>query len=266
MGDDTTYDGSYESNAEEIHRIIPDGQNDSKHEEEEADNSHSLSSPLSKQFDRLQRDPAYLHAQEAGYLWQSLAGQHVRFPRPWFEGARGPPMGTDALWQYIARHSVHKSPVFTHLVRNRAAPGRLLIHLIVRDLMTGMAVFDLAIGIFHPNARGVRTMKRPEPKDEESRHVWMAIRKISGSVSLMDAMLCRGKRLEEVAKESPFGKERRSVTNLNMRAVFGDQPPVHTICIQESELYEKLSLAAELDPSSANAPALLILKEFLVLA
>jgi hypothetical protein len=265
IGDDATYDGSYDSNAEEINQILPDERNDWK-EEEGKQNVHSLSSPLSKQFDQLQRDPAYLHAQAAGYLWQSLAGQHVRFPPQWFEGARGPPMGTDAPWQYIARHAVHKNPVFTRLVHNRASSGRLLLHLIVRDLVTGMAVFDLAIGIYHPNARGIRIVNKPQPKDEDSRHVWMAIRKISGQVSLMDAILCRGERLEEVARESPFGRDKRSVTNVNMRAVFGEESPVHTICIQESELYEKITVAAKLDPISAKAPALLILQEFLVSA
>lgn len=266
LGDDTTYEGSCFDNLpeKETFQIIPQDQNDSPVAQPKV--LPNLPSPLTKQFDRLQRDPAYLHAQNAGYLWQSLAGQHVRFPPHWFgPDLRGPPMGTDAPWQYIARHAVHKNPVFNRLVSSRSAAGRLLVHLIVRDLMTGMAVFDLAIGIFHPNARGIRATSRPEPKEEQSRHVWMAIRKMAGGVSLMDAMLCRGQRLDQVAKESPFGKDRRSVTNLNMRAVFGGEPPVHTICIQESELYERLSSAAESDLQSAKAPALLILQEFLVL-
>jgi hypothetical protein len=33
--------------------------------------------------------------------------------------------------------------------------------------------------------------------------------------------------------------------------------------IQESELYEKLQLAAELDPESSRYPALMLLQEFL---
>ena len=226
----------------------------------------SMPSPLSKQYERLQRDAAYRHAENAGYLWLSLVGHHVHFPAHWFQGLRAPPMGADAPWQYLAKHSVHDNPIFTRMVRNRSAPGRLLLHFIVRDLVTGMTIFDLAIGCFHPNARGVRTMKRPEPKDENSRHVWMAIRKVTGAVSLMDGMLCRGRKLEDVAKDSPLGDSRRSVTNLNMRAVFGEEPPVHTICIQESELYERLQSVAALDPSSARAPTLLILQEFLVLS
>ena len=260
IGDDTTYDGTY------------DGSYDTTFEElsvpEKTKDAHirSLSSPLSKQCELMQRDPAFRHAQDAGYLWQSLVGHHVRFPTHWFEGLRAPPMGADAPWQYLAKHSVQNNPIFNHMVATRAAPGRLLLHFIVRDLMTGMTIFDLAIGCFHPNARGVRSMKRPEPKDENSRHVWMAIRKVTGAVSLMDGMLCRGRKLEDVAKDSPLGDSRRSVTNLNMRAVFGEEPPVHTICIQESELYERLQSVAALDPSSARAPTLLILQEFLVLS
>jgi hypothetical protein len=131
--------------------------------------------------------------------------------------------------------------------------------------MTGVPVFDLALGCFHPNARGVRKTTRPDPKDENCRHVWMAIRKFTGAVSLMDGVLCAGRKLDETARESPLGDSRRDVTNVNMRAVFGEQPPVHTICMQESELYERLTLGVQSNPNAAKAPSLLILKEFLVL-
>jgi hypothetical protein len=199
-------------------------------------------------------------------LWQSLVGQHVRFPKTWFGGLRSPPMGADASWYYLTRHAVRNHSVLNHLVRNRSAPGRLLVHLIVRDFMMGTAVLDICVGVFHPSARGIRSTEHPDPKEEQCRHVWMAVRKRAKAVSLLDNMLCRGERLESIAQESPLGGTRRSVSNVNMRAVFGEEPPLHTVCIQESELYEKMSAAAQVDPRAAQTPDMLILHEFLLLA
>lgn len=272
-GDDTTFDGSYESVFEDL-SIVPDPietrptnptLDTPAHKIVKYEPTPSLQSPLSKHYEMVQQDDGFHHAQQAGYLWQSLVGHHVRFPKHWFEGLRAPPMGSDSPWRYVARLAVRGNPILNKLVRTRSSPGRLLLHFIVRDLLTGMAVFDLAIGCFHPNAKAVRTMKRPDPKDEKCRHVWMSIRKVTGAVTLLDNVLCRGKTLDEVAKGSPLGDNRRDVTNLNMRSVFGEEPPIRTICIQESELYQKLASASELTPSIAKAPALLLLQEFLVL-
>lgn len=275
-GDDTTNDGSYESVYEDL-SIIPEPepiairtptdffyiQTPPKNTTYET--TPSLQSPLSKLYEIIQNDDGFRHAQEAGYLWQSLVGHHVRFPKHWFDGLRAPPMGYDSPWHYVARLAVHNNPILNRLVKSRASPGRLLLHFIVRDLLTGMVVFDLAIGCFHPNAKSIRTMKRPDPKDEKCRHVWMSIRKVTGAVSLLDSMLCRGRTLDEVARGSPLGNTRKDVTNLNVRSIFGEAPPIHTICIQESELYQKLNAASELTPSIATAPALLMLQEFLIL-
>ena len=175
-------------------------------------------------------------------------------------------MGSDSPWRYVARLAVHNNRLLNSLVKTRTAPGRLLLHFLVRDLMTGMAVFDLAIGCFHPNAKGIRTTKRPDQKDDKCRHVWMAIRKVTGAVSILDHILCGGRSIDNVARGSPLGNNRRDVNNMNMRAVFGDLPPFQTICIQESELYQVLALATDEDPRLAKAPALLLLKEFLVVA
>jgi hypothetical protein len=272
-GDDTTHDDSFESVFEDL-SIEPDPietrlsypiLDAPVHKIAKYDPTPSLKSPLSKNYEMVQLDDGFVHAQEAGYLWQSLVGHHVRFPKHWFEGLRAPPMGSDSPWRYVARLAVRANPILNRLVRTRASPGRLLLHFIVRDLLTGMAVFDLAIGCFHPNAKSVRTMKRPDPKDEKCRHVWMSIRKVTGAVSLLDNILCRGKTLDDVARGSPLGDNRRDVTNLNVRSVFGEEPPIRTICIQESELYQKLASASELTPSIAKAPALLLLQEFLIL-
>lgn len=280
IGDDTTYDGTYDGSYDsmfedlqfvpEQHKTLANVANMnlrslSKAKVSEEAPIPSLPSPLSKEYLMIQHDPAFRHAQDAGYLWQSLVGYHVRFPKHWFGTLRAPPMGADAPWQYLTRHSINNNRVLNQLVRSRASAGRLLLHFIVRDLMTGVPVFDLALGCFHPNARGVRKTTRPDPKDENCRHVWMAIRKFTGAVSLMDGVLCAGRKLDETARESPLGDSRRDVTNVNMRAVFGEQPPVHTICMQESELYERLTLGVQSNPNAAKAPSLLILKEFLVL-
>ena len=73
--------------------------------------------------------------------------------------------------------------------------------------------------------------------------------------SVVDALLGRGMPLV-----SPLGS--RKVNNLNMRAVFGESPPVHTIFMLESELYERMTAAVEKDRSVT--PAMLLLREFMM--
>ena len=187
-------------------------------------------SPLSIQYAKLLREPAYLHAQRSGCLWQTLVAQHVRFPTHWWDGSRSPQMGmledyygngkSFCDWQYIARHRIRASPTYKKLVRNRAAPGRLLLHIVVRDLMTYQPVQDIAIGCFHPNARGIRRTDHPERKDEDFRELWMAVRKRSedGAVSVVDRFLTKGKCIEDISQNSPLGYK-PSISNLNMRAV-----------------------------------------------
>ncbi len=187
-------------------------------------------SPMTETYSKLAEDPAYRHAQRAGLLWQTLASQQVRFPSHWWDGARSPQMGmmedysgngkAHCDWKYIASHRVYSNPQLKRLVRNRASPGRLLLHIVVRDLITHLPAQDIAIGCFHPNARGVRKTVEPNPNEEECREVWMAIRRRSddGSVSAVDRYLTRGRSLEEISHNSPLrGKPR--VSNQNMRAV-----------------------------------------------
>ena len=187
-------------------------------------------SPMTETYSKLAKDPAYRHAQRAGLLWQTLTSQHVRFPSHWWDGARSPQMGmmedysgngkAHCDWKYIARHRVYSNPQLKRLVRNRASPGRLLLHIVVRDLMTHLPVQDIAIGCFHPNARGVRKTEEPNPNEEECREVWMAIRRRSddGAVSAVDRYLTRGRSLEEISQNSPLSGKPR-VSNQNMRAV-----------------------------------------------
>jgi len=215
-------------------------------------------------YSNLIDDPAYLHARTAGILWQNLVAQHVRFPSKWWNGARAPPMGMDESiqepWKYVARHRVQTNEVFNSFVKHRSAPGRILLHVIVRDLMTWKPMQDIVIGCFHPNARGVRKTREVDLKEENCREVWMATRKrCSGeSVSLIDPLLMSNATyMLGKQNESPLG-DRKSVTNMNMRAVFGEKPPISTIFILESELYEKISNAG------TSAPALVLLQGFLL--
>jgi hypothetical protein len=187
-------------------------------------------SPLSMSYSRIVRDPAYRHAQKAGLLWQTLVSQHVRFPGHWWDGDRSPQMGmmedfygngkSYCSWQYISRNRVYSDPLLKRRCRNRASPGRLLLHVVVRDLMTHLPVQDIAIGVFHPNARGIRRQEAPDPRDEDCREVWMAVRKRAedGSVSVVDRLLTNGRTIEDVAQNSPLGGSPK-ITNQNMRAV-----------------------------------------------
>ena len=220
------------------------------------------------EINELLQDPAYRHAQQAGYLWQTIVGQHVKFPSRWWNGARSPRMGIDErldfggqrkpafLWEYLSSERVPTNLRLSQLVKNRSSPGQLLVHIVVRDLMTWIPVQDICIGMYHPNARGVRTTESPQRQDEGSRDIWMAVRQRTDPAgSVVDALLGRGMPLV-----SPLGS--RKVNNLNMRAVFGESPPVHTIFMLESELYERMTAAVEKDRSVT--PAMLLLREFMM--
>lgn len=203
------------------------------------DPSNNVVPPRSIEYCSLLRNPGFCHAQQAGILWQSLVSQHVRFPSQWWNGSRTPPMGvgTGKPWTHVGRHRVRENPFLQQLVPSRGSAGRLLLHVIIRDDRTAEPFMDLAIGCFHPNARGVRTSFRYDPSVQSCRDFWLAFRNRSERVSLIDSLLLH----EKTAEESPLGGK-HAVDNNNMRAVFGEMPPVHTIFTLESELYAILSL------------------------
>jgi hypothetical protein len=219
-------------------------------------------------YNRLLRDKAYVHAMHAGFLWQSIVGQHVRLPSHWWDGARGPPLGQpDCQWIYFGRETVKNHRVLNQLVKCRASGGRLLLHVIVQDLYTGTPVEDIAVGCFHPNAKGIRTTEQAYRSLEDCRDVWMGVRRRSAdAVSAVDSLLFRQRDIGwdgSLVSRSPLGPSRR-ITNQNMRCVFGDKPPLETIFMAEDELYERLSLrtAQPNAPSAAVAPSVAILQEF----
>ena len=216
-------------------------------------------SPSAPEYAKFMKDPAFLHAQRAGTLWQSLVSQHVRFPSKWWNGARSPPMGAAErrLWQYTGRHRVPNHPYLNGTVHNRGSAGRLLLHIIVRDIMTMDPVHDIAIGCFHPNARGVRTTSAFDPTLEESRDVWLAIRRRVDESSVVESLI---KQSNEPSYKSPLGAK-NAVNNTNMRAVFGENPPQHTLFVVESDLYEIFS--QHVGEGTLLSPATILLQHFL---
>lgn len=203
-----------------------------------ADPCHYIVPPRAPEYRRLLRDPGFLHAQRAGIVWQSIVSQHVRFPAQWWNGVRHPPLGVgpERQWSYLGRHRVRENPFLQHKVHHRGSAGRLLLHVIVRDIMTCEPTLDLAVGCFHPNARGIRATSSADPYLEDCRDIWLAIRQRTDEVSVMESLLQHGRD----ADESPLGAK-HAIDNENLRAVFGETPPVHTIMALESELYELFS-------------------------
>lgn len=223
-------------------------------------------SVILEQYNELVRDPAYTHAQNAGYIWQSIVGQHVHFPKQWWNGARGPPTGEEGLpWMYFGRHTVHQNIVLNQLVKGRASGGRLLLHVIVQDLVTRTPIQDITIGCFHPNAKGIRREGPPLKRLEDCRDIWMAIRKRNHqSVAATDSLLYSQSNWDgnHSMCRSPLGPGQR-VTNTNIRSVFGDKAPLETIFLSEGELYERLSSRiTQLTLDGAVSPPLAILQEF----
>jgi hypothetical protein len=217
----------------------------------------------SKMYDMLLNDAAYRHAQSAGFLWQSLVGQHIKFPSSWWDGARSPPIGDEkSVWIFYGRHTIAHNNVLNQLVRCRASAGRLLLHIIVLDVMSRAPMQDIAIGCFHPNSKCVRKSPSALKSLENSRDIWMGVRKrTSHTVSAVDSLLY-SQSSDETCSRSPLGPGQR-ITNNNVRTVFGEKPPLETIFMGDDELYERLA-SRLMAPTFEGSipPPLAILHEF----
>jgi hypothetical protein len=125
--------------------------------------------------------------------------------------------------------------------------------------MTHQPVQDVAIGCFHPNARGIRPRDRPADGSlEDCRDVWLATRKRTHfNVSVLDHLL----KEPGVLWKTPLGS-RQHVTNMNVRVVYGESPPLETIFCPESELFERLSSPLPLSNGQQSCPPLLLLENF----
>lgn len=211
------------------------------------DPSEFIVAPSSAAFFRLMQDEGYRHALHAGTLWQSIISQHVRFPETWWNGSRSPPMGVGVSqsWTFLGRHRVRSNPSLRDLVPTRNDAGRFLLHIIVRDIMSGEAILDIAIGAFHPNARGVRTTPAADPSLGSCRDIWIALRPRVDDETPIETLLLKSGQPDQ----SPLGSK-RAIDNSNLRSVFGERPPVNTVFVLESELYEVLVHRQE-QPASA---------------
>ena len=219
--------------------------------------------PRSSYYDEILRDPAYQHALKAGTLWQSLCSQHVHFPAFWWDRQEPacPPLGSTKKrpWAYLGRHRVQQDYKLNSLIGNRGSSGRILLHLVVRDDVSLETIEDISCGCFHPNARGIRTTLAFNPLLEDCRDVWIGHRRRArerrvyvqeeDSISVSDSdsddeyalttieALLRHQNKNRI-DTSPLGAQKSCVNNDNLRDVFGQKPPVYTVFVLESELYE----------------------------
>ena len=217
----------------------------------------TMLSSNSSLVDKLSKDPAYQHALKAGTLWQSLTSQHVRFPAHWWDGKLpiGPPLGSikKRPWSYVGRHRVKGDPKLHRLIGNRSSSGRILLHLLVKDAISGVVTEDICCGVYHPNARGIRTTTNYDQALEDCRDVWLAHRRRAVNdddnssnnnsndatwMTTLESLLIHQNKGR--IHPSPLGAQggKHIITNQNMRTVFGSKPPVYTIFCTESELYE----------------------------
>jgi len=232
-------------------------------------------------------DEALSHAQKAGPLWRSLVGNHVRFPSKW-DSVLPPTAPTNisqfqrwSKWYYVARHRVRGDKRLNsreYGVRSRRSGGRILLRMVVRAPNTQLVCREIAIGVCHPNAKGIRKGD-PLPDLEDVRDVWMAVRWVvesyeeepptldlrpegrGGYEGVLDNFLNqRRKTLEYSTMGSVLG-HKRAVNNENVRAVFGDKPPMTTVDLHEDEVADILK--NNCSKKLASLSALLLLKLFL---
>jgi hypothetical protein len=142
----------------------------------------------------------------------------------------------DSKWEYFGRSNVNNSRQLNRLVPNRSKPGRLLLHMIVLD--DGRPVADVALGVYHPNARGIRVGADSSRELDRARTLWIAIRKRVASCTLLDGEYIP----DEFRKRSktPLESQKR-ITNHNMRAVYGEEAPLETLFVPQQELEMRLT-------------------------
>lgn len=228
--------------------------------------------PTFSQLERYQQlfsDPAYVHAMQAGFLWQSLVGQHMKFPTDWWgPRSRGPPMmstrssSSAQSWVYLGRQSVLDNFVLNKLVRSRASGGRLLLHIVVQDV--GGTYMDIALGCFHPNAKEIRDTPQALRTLEKCRDVWIAVQKhhpngrASGHRNTLQQQLDALLAFPDRSSRSPLGPGVR-INNSNVRAVFGEKPPLETLLVTQEEMSRRL---APRILRQKESPPLAVLHEF----
>mmetsp|Transcript_12966 Transcript_12966/g.18116 ORF Transcript_12966/g.18116 Transcript_12966/m.18116 type:complete len:295 (+) Transcript_12966:1604-2488(+) len=237
------------------------------------------------------KEDAYLHAQKAGVVWQSIVGRHVKFPESWWGGSRTPSMGVNEVdnaplpplvggggnngeqpppppekipeypWRYIALDPFYHNDILDDFVPTKKSSGRLILHIVITDASTWKPVQDVAIGCYHPFHRDLVSVSE---KGRNIRALWMALRRRSGYVlgctALVDPLLMSECNVCDIEMASPLGRRRR-LRNNHLRAVFGDMPPEETIFISETELVAKIKNARNLETFEVRTDIKLLLLE-----
>lgn len=260
--------------------------------------------PTSCLRDELAKDPAYRHALKSGTLWQSLVAQHVKLPALWYDGEEParPYLGCeDPLkrnrWSYFGRHRVAGDPKLNALIKHSFSSGKLLLHIVCRDSQTLEPMEDIVVGVFHPNAEGIREETNANSKGgqcqsqalgdnhhqrhEDCRDVWIGHRsrrvphqgrRIATRIESLLRYLHKNK-----VDKSPLGdscddkssssnsssdsrfKSKRSVDNTNMNSAFGSRPPRHTLFVMEDTLHDLLMPRPQSESKAPSPPASVVL-------
>lgn len=150
------------------------------------------------------------------------------------------------------------------------------MRLAVKEMHSEYVSREIVIGCFHPNSKGIRR-DDPMPENEDVREVYMAVRwvmnetddeprldlreeKIDDEGVIDKFIMQRQTHLDYSAMGSALG-HRKAVNNENVKAVFGDQPPLTSIELHEDELADILKNNGL--ENVAVLPALVLLKLFL---
>jgi hypothetical protein len=240
-----------------------------------------------QQVNKIEEEPedeAVTHARRAGPVWRSLVGNHVRFPFKWetILGPSKPPIPSHlewSKWYYVACHRVKGDRRLNSRelgVRSRRSGGRILLRLVLKEMHSENICREIVVGCFHPNSKGIRRGD-PKPENEDARQVFMAVRwtmyeadeeprldlgeEYDAYEGVVDNFLMQRRcYLDYSTMGSPLG-HRKAVKNENVKAVFGDQPPLRSIELHEDKFAEILkSNGVE---NVAVLPAMVLLKLFL---
>jgi len=269
-------------------KTIPKRTNNKRRESQRIPKVTSASIPFEKTIpptsflrDELAKDPAYRHALKAGTLWQSLIAQHVKLPALWYDGQEParPYLGCeDPLkrnkWSYFGRHRVAGDPKLNTLVRDSGSSGKLLLHIICKDSETFEPTEDIVVGVFHPNAEGIREKNSPtnHQRFEDCRDVFIGHRsrrtaqhgqRVATQIESLLRYLHKNKVDKSPLGNSEDGKgprSKRTIDNTSMNTVFGSRAPRHTIFVPEGTLHDLL-----LPRSKASSPpaSVVLLRTFL---
>eukprot|EP00521_Asterionellopsis_glacialis_P012957 CAMPEP_0195290822 /NCGR_PEP_ID=MMETSP0707-20130614/6537_1 /TAXON_ID=33640 /ORGANISM="Asterionellopsis glacialis, Strain CCMP134" /LENGTH=983 /DNA_ID=CAMNT_0040351003 /DNA_START=170 /DNA_END=3121 /DNA_ORIENTATION=- len=208
------------------------------------DPSHKSMSDIS--LNPASNEDPYVHARSAGTLWQSLVGQHVRLPPSWWNGARCPSMGCSLVdgkrihpehqWNYVDHNRFYENEVLDGLVHDKNSAGRLLLHLLVRTKSSALPLADIVVGCYHPCHEDIEATNAGE-----CRVLWLATRSRAGWDNKVFSTILGGRKIEDIKNKNSPLEEHKAISNKNLRAIFGDNPPVETVHINDEDLQDQIT-------------------------